>query len=220
MPLRGLMYFGNLYNSYIKNRGINIYSSALKKIPTPKYVVFYNGTSNRAPIEKLRLSDAFIQEDPNHEFEWTATMINLNAGKNDELLSKCKPLADYTTFVTQVRYFKTNHATLEEAINAAINYYIENDILADFLKKHRGDVVHTCLTEFDEEAYKNELLEEGRKEGIETASITHAKELFQNNAPYSLVRASIKELSDEELQDIYDEVVAEKLEKQQNDLKK
>ena len=167
-------------------------------------------------IEKLRLSDAFIQDDPNHEFEWTATIINLNAGKNDELLSKCKPLADYATFVTQVRYFKTNHATLEEAINAAINYCIENNILADFLKKHRGDIMHTCLTEFDEEAYKNELLEEG----IKIASITYAKEFFQNNAPYSLVRASIKELSDEELQDIYDEVVAEKLEKQQSDLKK
>ena len=51
-----------------------------------------NGTTNRDSIEKLRLSDAFMQEDANHEFEWTATMINLNQGKNEALLEKCKVL--------------------------------------------------------------------------------------------------------------------------------
>ncbi|MBQ8625567.1 MAG: hypothetical protein IJ419_05360, partial [Agathobacter sp.] len=56
MPIRGLMYYGNLYNSYISDRGLNIYGSSLVKIPTPKYIVFYNGTTNRKPVEKLKLS--------------------------------------------------------------------------------------------------------------------------------------------------------------------
>ena len=63
MPVRGLMYFGKLYDQYIKTHGINIYTSTLKKIPTPRYIVFYNGTADRPAVEKLRLSDAFINED-------------------------------------------------------------------------------------------------------------------------------------------------------------
>ena len=106
MPIRGLMYYGNLYNSYISDRGLNIYGSSLVKIPTPKYIVFYNGTTNRKPVEKLKLSDAFMQEDESHEFEWTATMVNLNQGKNDELLSKCKVLSDYMTLINKIRIIK------------------------------------------------------------------------------------------------------------------
>lgn len=40
-----------------------------------KIFVSNNGTKECEPIKKLRLSDAFIQEDSNQEFEWTATMI-------------------------------------------------------------------------------------------------------------------------------------------------
>ena len=43
MPIRGLMYYGNLYNSYIEEHSLNIYGSTLVKLPTPQYIVFYNG---------------------------------------------------------------------------------------------------------------------------------------------------------------------------------
>ena len=105
MPLRGLMYYGNLYNSYISERCLPIYETSLVKIPTSKYIVFYNGTSKHEPIEKLRLSDSFMNEDSSHEFEWTATMVNLNEGKNDELLAKCKPLSVYMTLINKINYY-------------------------------------------------------------------------------------------------------------------
>jgi hypothetical protein len=123
MPIRGLMYYGNLYNSYIDTRNLPIHGSALVKLPTPNYVVFYNGTSKREPIEKLKLSDAFITEDSNHEFEWTATMINLNKGKNEELLSKCKPLSDYMTLINKINCYKKTEATLRNAVDSAINKF-------------------------------------------------------------------------------------------------
>lgn len=43
MPLRGLFYFSDLYRGYVEAHKINIYSSQLKKLPLPQYVVFYNG---------------------------------------------------------------------------------------------------------------------------------------------------------------------------------
>jgi hypothetical protein len=210
MPVRGLMYYGNLYNSYIENKNLPIYGSSLVKIPTPKYIVFYNGTSNREPIMKLKLSDAFIHEDTNHEFEWTATMINLNEGKNEELLAKCKPLSDYMVLINKINKYKKTESTLQNAVERAINECIEEDVLADFLRKQRGDVMLTCLTEFSEVLYKKGLLEEGRElgleEGLELASMENAKKFFINGASYELVRNSIAHLTDEQLQTIYNEV--------------
>ena len=106
MPVRGLMYFGKLYDKYITEKKLNIYGSKLQKLPTPRYVVFYNGTDNAPPVEKLRLSDAFEVPDTDRDFEWTAVMYNLNPGKNEELLDACKPLKDYMTLVNKIREYQ------------------------------------------------------------------------------------------------------------------
>lgn len=164
MPLRGLMYYGNLYNSYIKERGLNIYGSKLVKIPTPKYIVFYNGERNRQAVEKLKLSEAFMQKEVDYEFEWTATMINLNQGKNEELLSKCKVLSDYMTLINKIRIYKRETKKIRDVVDLAIKECIEENVLAEFLKKHRGDIMASCLTEFDEEVFKKGMIEEGREE--------------------------------------------------------
>ncbi|MBO5097220.1 MAG: hypothetical protein J6B96_02775 [Agathobacter sp.] len=164
MPVRGLMYYGNLYNSYIHNRGLNIYRSSLIKLPTPKYVVFYNGTTNRDSIEKLKLSDAFMQEDVDHEFEWTATMINLNTGKNDVLLEKCKVLADYMVLINKIRVYKKKMDNIKDAVNRAVDECIQEGRLVEFLEKHRGEIMANVLTEFNEEVFVRSMKEEGREE--------------------------------------------------------
>lgn len=208
MPIRGLMYYGNLYNSYIQEKKLYIYGTALVKLPTPRYIVFYNGKDQHEPIEKLKLSDAFVHEDLAHEFEWTATMINLNKGKNDALLAKCKVLSDYMTLINKINYYKKTIKNLKEAVETAVNECIAENVLVDFLRKHRGDVMCTCLTEFDEETYKKGLLEEGRAEGQKLACIENAKNFFANGVAYEIVRKSIQTLSDEVLREIYEEVMA------------
>ncbi len=163
MPFRGFMYFGKLYESFIVTRKLEnkLYRSTLVKIPTPKFVVFYNGTEDTDSVVKLRLSDAFIQPDKSGDFEWTATMYNLNVGKNDELLSKCKPLADYMELINYVRLFKSEGMTTEKAVDAAVERCIKEDILREFLLKHRSEVKGMLFTEFDEKAYADAMHEEG-----------------------------------------------------------
>lgn len=89
MPIRGLMYFGRLYDKYIKQYGLNLYSTKLLKLPTPKYFVLYNGNIDKPDIINLKLSDSFIHKDGGNCFEWTATMININYGHNKKLLDSC-----------------------------------------------------------------------------------------------------------------------------------
>ena len=58
IPLRDLFYIASEYQSLINQR--TLYSSTLQTIPTPKFLVFYNGTDENIPDRlELRLSDAF-----------------------------------------------------------------------------------------------------------------------------------------------------------------
>ena len=42
MPLRDLLYIARQYEKYVKRK--SLYADRLLKIPTPNFVVFYNGT--------------------------------------------------------------------------------------------------------------------------------------------------------------------------------
>ena len=165
MPLRGLMYFGKLYDKYVADTHKNVYRKKLVTIPTPKYVVFYNGFEERPAVEKLRLTDAFIHEDKSGAFEWTATVINVNHPDLDPRLSACKVLADYTIFVRKVQEYKLEN-NLEAAINRAVNECIREGILNDILLLHKAEVIELILTEFNKELYEQGLKEDAWEEGI------------------------------------------------------
>ena len=76
-----------------------MYSKSRLMIPTPRFVVFYTGSEKQDPVTELKLSDAFMNPDKTGNFEWTATMYNLNDGKNDELLKKCRLLGASSAFL-------------------------------------------------------------------------------------------------------------------------
>lgn len=88
-------------------------------------------------------------------------MVNLNKGKNEELRSKCKALSDYMTLINKIKNYSGQNMTMEEAVELAVKECIE-DILADFLRKNRGEVMCICITEFNEEVYKKSCREEGQ----------------------------------------------------------
>ena len=53
-------------------------------------------------------------------------------------------------------------------------------------------------------------ISQGISQGIEKNALENAKNLFLNGVSFQLVRDSIKSLSDETLQRVYDEVMAQK----------
>ena len=166
MPVRGLMYFGDLYDSYIQMNELNIYGTKLQKIPTPQYIVFYNGTKESEAIAKLKLSDAFINESKGG-FEWTATVYNLNRGKNDRLLEKCKPLSDHMELINRIRDNQKQGMDIKNAVDIAVDSCIADGIMKEFLKKHKSEVVSVCLTEFNEKVFAKGMREEGYEEGYD-----------------------------------------------------
>ena len=177
MPIRGLMYYGKMYSRYITENKLNLYGKTLVLLPTPRYTVFYNGGGDYPDTMDLKLSDAFAQKDVTHGFEWTAHMINLNFGKNDELLDKCKPLKGYMILIHKIRLYQQGKS-LEDAVNAAVDDCISNNILADLLVKHRSEVIEMCITEYDEKTIMDGIREEGMKQGIITGEILGKKNMI------------------------------------------
>ena len=49
----------------------------------------------------------------------------------------------------------------KKAVDDAVKECINEGVLADFLLKHRSEVVDMVITEFDEETYRNGIFEEG-----------------------------------------------------------
>jgi hypothetical protein len=140
MPLRGLLYIGKLYQKYIEQREYNIYGSKLIKIPAPQYVVFYNGDQKLPDRMTLKLSDAFEYPVEEGQFEWTAMMLNINFGKNQELMERCQVLKEYAMFIDKCKSYVKTHTSATEAINKAVDECISENVLKEFLVTHRGEV--------------------------------------------------------------------------------
>ena len=63
MPLRDCLYMLQLLQEYIDSRKLDLYSSVLLKIPTPRLVVFYNGQKKEEEEKILKLSDSFERQE-------------------------------------------------------------------------------------------------------------------------------------------------------------
>ena len=148
MPLRDLFYVAELLQVYVKDQ--SLYSSKLIKLPTPHFVVFYNGVESKPERRILRLSEAFEVPTDDPELELKVTILNINPEMNEDLKEKCPVLKQYTQYVEQVRHNSAG-MPLEQAVEEAIEYCIRHDILKDFLLKQRAEVVKMSIFEYDEE---------------------------------------------------------------------
>ena len=180
MPLRGLIYISMLYQGYIEQNNLDIYSSTQLTLPAPKYLVFYNGTKAEPDRQELRLSDSFVKQEEQPDLECRAVVLNINYGHNKKLMEACRKLYEYSRFVETIRGYLNTGMKLGAAMDQAIEDCIRFDILKEFLLKHRGEVKQVILTEYNQERHAKTLLEEGRKQGREENAKLLQKEREEN----------------------------------------
>ena len=187
MPLRDLFYIAELLQVYVKDE--SLYSSKLIKLPTPHFVVFYNGVERKPERKILKLSEAFEVETEDPELELKVTILNINPGKNEDLKNKCPVLKEYTQYVEKVRENSAG-MPLQEAVEQAIEYCIQNNILRDFLTEQKAEVVKMSIFEYDEqreiELIRRDEREIGERIGIEKERQNTEKE--RENAIRSIVQ--------------------------------
>ncbi|MDE6531431.1 MAG: hypothetical protein K2K96_11790, partial [Lachnospiraceae bacterium] len=90
MPLRDLTYVTTILQRLTRDE--NLYGQKLVRLPSPRFVVFYNGTDPQPVKQVLRLSDAFLKKQEQPELELLVTVYNINWGYNQELMKACRLL--------------------------------------------------------------------------------------------------------------------------------
>ena len=195
MPLRGLLYFAELYQKHLAQKELDLHWSTLVKIPNPRFVVFYNGEPARPELYKLRLSEAFELEDKSGDFEWTAEVININPNKNETLVKSCKPMYDYVRLVGRISDNKKAGMKIEQAVNEAVDWAIKENFLEVFVREQKEEIIGMYLTEFNEErairGWRQDGIEEGRVEGAQQKAVETAENLLkEGDAPEKIARCT------------------------------
>lgn len=175
MPLRDLFYVAQVLQGIIKDE--NLYGTSLVEIPTPNFVVFYNGTAKQPERQTLRLSDAFCRKDGKVNLELVVEVININPGNNQELLDGCKPLREYVLYIEKIREYVVE-MPIEQAVARAVDECIAEGILADFLKQNKAEAIAMSIFEYDQEAHMKLVRQEGYDEGIAAGKVESILELL------------------------------------------
>lgn len=173
MPLRMLFYVSELLKQYIEPFREKIYQLKQIELPTPKIYVFYNGREKDLEQRQMKLSTAFKNYSG---LELIVDFYNLNEGNNEDFLKQTKSLKNYCIFVNRVEKNLREGMILEKAINESINYCINADIMAEYLKTRRKEVVSMLGFEYDEEA----AMRVQREEGIAIGEAKKQAEIVKN----------------------------------------
>ncbi len=151
MPLRSLVYFATLIQKKYMNR--DIFSRRVVMLPTPKFIVFYNGTEPQPEYAEMKLSDCFLNKNEKNMLELVCKVYNINEGKNKELLEQCKWLSDYC---------------------------IDNGCLEKFFTSRRSEVLEVTKVDYTFERRMELNYEEGREDGLREGKVETILELMKN----------------------------------------
>lgn len=186
---------------YLSENEKDVHRPKLIKIPNPKFIVFYNGEKKCPDRMLLRLSDSFEISDKSGFFEWTAEMININKGHNETLQKVCKPLYNYTSYVSRISDNKKKGLSGTAAVNEAVDWAIKENLLNGFFKLQKEEILAMSLTEFDEEAFRKGCYNDGFEDGVEQTKIENARNLYENGVSIELISKSIK-MSEEQVKEL------------------
>ena len=180
MPLRDLFYISAEYQKLVNQK--SLYSSALQKIPAPNFIVFYNGMDKKEDRWENCLSEAYENLFGEPKLELKVVTLNINEGRNRELLEQCQTLREYAAYVALVRKYAKS-MELEAAVEKAVDKCIHDGILEEFLQRNRAEVIAVSIFEYDKEEEERKLrkaeFEAGEQSGIEKGRQQEKQEIVQ-----------------------------------------
>ena len=192
MPTRLLLYISMIYLNVLDEEAR--YARALKKIPTPRFFVLYNGDEKLVEKSELRLSDAFkLKEGEKPQLELIVPVININYGQNEEIMKRCNTLYEYSYLIDRIKKYK--EVDKEHCFELAIEDCLKNGILVEYLKTQQKRVRNMLQAEY---SFETELAVRGAEEreagillgmqkGMQKEKIGIAQIMKNENCPISLI---------------------------------
>ena len=163
MPLRDLFYISSEYQKLVDKK--SLYSSVLQKIPAPQFIVFYNGTEKKKDHWVNHLSEAFENLSGEPKLDLEVLTLNINEGHNEELMEQCQTLREYAQYVACVRRY-AKEFELNEAVKLAVDECIRNNILSEFLRANKSEVIAMSIFEYDKEEEERKLRKAEYEAGV------------------------------------------------------
>ncbi|MBS1335484.1 MAG: hypothetical protein HP054_07525, partial [Blautia sp.] len=115
-------------------------------------------------------------------------------GSNRELMEQCQILREYAIYVARVRKY-AKYMQLETAVQKAVDECIQEEILEEFLRKNRAEVIAVSIFEYYKEEEERKLrkaeFEAGEQSGIQKGiqeGIQEGKELKTKEIVNSLLQ--------------------------------
>jgi len=195
MPLRMFIYMGREYE--MMTGGKDLYKEKLIEIPTPEFIVLYNGKEEFPDFKEFRLSDAYKIKDGNPNLELIAKVYNINKGRNADIIDKSPVLKGYSELVAEVNKNRETMG-LADAIVAAVKSCMERGILVYFLKRHASEVLNMLFTEWNLEDAIAVRCEEAREDATEKRDLQIAKSMLADGLDIARV-ARITKLSEDQV---------------------
>lgn len=190
MPLRMLEYLAGLYDKYCTEKGLDPLMPVRIPLPVPRFVVFSNWEKERQDERVMKLSDLFMRTDIEPDIDLKVRVINVNAGHSNDIMTRCRPLLDYSKFVDGVRHNKGIGLPLGDAIDRAMDGMPEDSPIKGILLGNRTEVKGMLATEYDEKKVtemfyrtgKAEGIAEGKAEGLAEGKVEGQKVILELNS--------------------------------------
>jgi AAA15 family ATPase/GTPase len=151
----------------------------------------------------LRLSDMFLPYTAADmaadtgliDLELTVTVYDIKNGRNANIVKSCALLREYGIFTDKVRENRINkNMELKEAMRKAVEDCIAQNILKEFLTKHKQEVIRMLLAEWDLDTALAVRGEESFMEGKAEERLRTARAMKERGLDISVI-AEVTELS-------------------------
>lgn len=98
-------------------------------------------------------------------------------------MEQCQILREYAIYVARVRKY-AKYMQLETAVQKAVDECIQEEILEEFLRKNRAEVIAVSIFEYDKEEEERKLrkaeFEAGEQSGIQKGKELKTKEIVNS----------------------------------------
>ena len=144
----------------------------------------------------LRLSDMYSVQEGQPKLELEATLLNISGSNNQKLKEACRTLGEYAIYTDKIRAY-TEEMELSEAVDRAMDECIREDVLREFLMKHRAEARAMSIFEYDQERHMQQEREAGIEKGRRQGEEQLLRRLVQKNLSRGMSISEIAEVLDE-----------------------
>ena len=194
LPLRFLLYISHLYSRLTVKE--NLYGETIVQIPAPEFLIFYNGKDKMPERQILKLSDMYSVQEGHPKLELEATLLNISGSNNQKLKEACRTLGEYAIYTDKIRNY-TETMELSEAVDRAMDECIREDVLREFLMKHRAEARAMSIFEYDQERHMQQEREAGIEKGRRQGEEQLLRRQVQKNLSRGMSISEIAEVLDE-----------------------